>query len=698
MAGIILLNVWFFWPAFQGNLIAPKMKRDIPQEYFSLFEYARTLPTSARIAQLPLHTYAGWDYTNWGYEGPGFAWFNLKQPLLVRDFDRWNPGNEDFYNQAAQALYNEDVEAFASVLRRYEVSYLFVDGTIITPGRRESPSDVALELLAAAKAPRVWEQNDLALYDVRGFATPFAVAESIAGRASYARLSPQEYGTLTSPGFYELSTSATSPNTLLPFHFLTQDRPFPAANRTVWKSDLLSTSQSTALSSEDIYLLRQPDDVQLTTSVVFTYRDGQLFAKFAHQPVLSVNNATQILLPEVLDLTAPVVSTPAAVVVGVNGVFTKVEQNEISRPVIFSYSRELPPVIHYGPFVEGIPLEENVSRSAMEQVIATLSEAQQQVALVGNAPESLGFTPASDSVHILPFSDFESSNCDLFRRGQVSTSVLINSLEQIATDRGAICSSTTLQSGAPGDGLLIRLRGVNHEGRSVKAYLRNALTGRSEVEQLLPQGEFDTYFTVMNGKQWLATQETLYPYSLTLETRSFGQDSRNTIHSVEVSPLSTSYLAALRLEKSDQRSSLPVLTAGMTRIGHSRYQALVEQPNTDSLLSLSQAYDPGWLAFPTIQFWKPLQHIRYNGWANGWIVPGTCLSDSECTTQTITLLYWPQLFSFLGYTVLFIALIVIGWSALGEWRFLRNLEKQIIQDPKARRSLEKLRRLLEGKR
>src|SRR5690606_18159595 len=128
-------------------------------------------------------------------------------------------------------------------------------------------------------------------------------------------------------------------------------------------------------------------------------------------------------------------------------------------------------------------------------------------------------------------------------------------------------------------------------------------------------------------------------YSLTLETRSFGQDSRNTIQSVEVSPLSTTYLAALRLEKSGVQTSLPILTTGMTRIGHSRYQALITQPTTNSLLPLSQAYDPGWIAFPGLQFWKPLEHVRYNGWANAWIMSGSCTTEpTACGQKTITIL------------------------------------------------------------
>ena len=54
------------------------------------------------------------------------------------------------------------------------------------------------------------------------------------------------------------------------------------------------------------------------------------------------------------------------------------------------------------------------------------------------------------------------------------------------------------------------------------------------------------------------------------------------------------------------------------------------------LLKLSQGYDQGWTSLD-------LEHVKVDGWANGWIVP---------QSGTVTIFYWPQLLEFLGFGVL----------------------------------------------
>jgi len=130
-------NIYFIWPAFAGNLISPSMKVKIPQEYFQVFEYFQKQNTSARVAKLPLQTFWGWNFYDWGYQGAGFTWFGIQQPTLDREFDRWSPYNESFYNQASFALYNKDLVAFEKVLQEYQVKYLLLDESIINAGGSE---------------------------------------------------------------------------------------------------------------------------------------------------------------------------------------------------------------------------------------------------------------------------------------------------------------------------------------------------------------------------------------------------------------------------------------------------------------------------------------------------------------------------------------------------------------------------------
>ena len=100
------LLIYYTMPAFNGNLISPLMRIKIPSYYFDVFSYFNRQKDDGRIANLPIQSPWGWEYYDWykdkprfaedstrraSYQGAGFIWFGIKQPLLNRDFDRWNP-------------------------------------------------------------------------------------------------------------------------------------------------------------------------------------------------------------------------------------------------------------------------------------------------------------------------------------------------------------------------------------------------------------------------------------------------------------------------------------------------------------------------------------------------------------------------------------------------------------------------------
>lgn len=124
--------VAFMLPAFRGNLVSQAVQTQLPDYYKEMFGWFEG--KEGRIARLPLNTIWGWDYQGWGYQGSGFLGFGLAGPLLVRDYDRWSPGNESFYNQASFALYNNDPEAFEDTLKKYQVKYLLLDESIVNAG------------------------------------------------------------------------------------------------------------------------------------------------------------------------------------------------------------------------------------------------------------------------------------------------------------------------------------------------------------------------------------------------------------------------------------------------------------------------------------------------------------------------------------------------------------------------------------
>lgn len=133
LVGVTTAFVFSMKPSFNGNFISYVVKKEIPNEYFEMFNWFN-LHEDGRVAQLPLNTMWGWDYNNWGYQGSGFIGFGIKNPLLIRDYDRWSSQNETFYNQASTALYNKDSQTFKEILNKYQVKYLLLDESIINAG------------------------------------------------------------------------------------------------------------------------------------------------------------------------------------------------------------------------------------------------------------------------------------------------------------------------------------------------------------------------------------------------------------------------------------------------------------------------------------------------------------------------------------------------------------------------------------
>lgn len=142
-AGIIvastLLLVVYMWPAFTGNLIQPLMRINIPKQYFSLYSYMNSQKDSGRAADLPINSFWGWEYYNWygsampSYQGAGFLWFGMKQPLLNRDFDRWSSDNEEYYREMSYAVYTQNQTLLSAVLKKYNIQYFILDTSEIAP-------------------------------------------------------------------------------------------------------------------------------------------------------------------------------------------------------------------------------------------------------------------------------------------------------------------------------------------------------------------------------------------------------------------------------------------------------------------------------------------------------------------------------------------------------------------------------------
>lgn len=135
---VVVLIFGYSLPSFAGNFINTAMRVQIPTQYFQLFDYLNTQPDTLRVANLPINSPYGWVYYNWGYQGAGFLYFGIKQPLLDRDFDRWSPYNESYYREMSYAIYKEDPSLLKNVIEKYKIGFMLIDKNVIDPQNPKS--------------------------------------------------------------------------------------------------------------------------------------------------------------------------------------------------------------------------------------------------------------------------------------------------------------------------------------------------------------------------------------------------------------------------------------------------------------------------------------------------------------------------------------------------------------------------------
>jgi len=160
LVGIFVIagSVYVMLPVFRAELISSVVKTNLPTEYLQLFKWFEG--KEGRVVRLPVNTLWGWSYNTWKYEGSGFLSYGLENPLLDRDYDRWSPYNETFYNEISSVVYkyqlpeasdteNEEkkenektvtvdnqqvISEFEKILQKYQVEYLLLDESVVNAG------------------------------------------------------------------------------------------------------------------------------------------------------------------------------------------------------------------------------------------------------------------------------------------------------------------------------------------------------------------------------------------------------------------------------------------------------------------------------------------------------------------------------------------------------------------------------------
>lgn len=118
-------------PSFQGHYISSEMKVNLPNAYIQAVDFFKNEDKNKRIALLPDSTSWGWFNHNWGYNGSGFLWYAIEQPVVSRTFDVWSNESESYFWETKSALEAQDVKRFEAILEKYNIDYLFYDRSLL---------------------------------------------------------------------------------------------------------------------------------------------------------------------------------------------------------------------------------------------------------------------------------------------------------------------------------------------------------------------------------------------------------------------------------------------------------------------------------------------------------------------------------------------------------------------------------------
>ncbi|VVA43461.1 conserved membrane hypothetical protein [Candidatus Roizmanbacteria bacterium] len=248
------------------------------------------------------------------------------------------------------------------------------------------------------------------------------------------------------------------------------------------------------------------------------------------------------------------------------------------------------------------------------------------------------------------FFTHQAQTCNSFTSNKYSLENIVENDQNkilLNSQDGSSCLTTNLPNLTHQLGYLISIKAKNIEGKSLLLNLINNNSKRKDI---------DTYLSKNNN---LPTSFFVQPpmendglgYSLILDSISIGNMvSRNSIEEISINPIPYRFLTSIKFTKTDILNELKgkLITSLAIHNNIGFYQVELEQVNNDSIIYLSQSYNPGWIAFTN---GKILDHVLVNDWANGWKIDGQ--------TSKVTIIFWPQYLEFLGFALLAITFLSI---------------------------------------
>lgn len=655
-AVMALLIVLYSWPSFQGNFFYSRLRVKIPQAYFQTFDFFKKVDQNVRIANLPQHSFYGWQWNSWGYRGSGFLWYGIKQPILDRAFDVWSTADENYYWQLQTALDAQDMAAFERVLAKYDVSYLLLDESVVNRNTNK-PFDYQAweEFLAQSERIqpvatfdflKIYQFSEPEQAQTQAFVSLWSALPKVAQQANFT-WQDQAYQDLADYQEVNLdqaeqlypfaSLFSNHSQAELPFQLSETDEYFVltsflanqeilAANWQPEASELLATEKFFPVHLQWQTVGEQSFFTLEAISPILRFADRQLTWQW--QKSLELSSQSCLATKDcVLELNGQTLADFSAA--GEQTVLLRSQQQNslaLKQKAQSNYYDYL--------FID-------MSNQHFRQLEQQLPEAVSGITLLlpkesfGNLGQNLLETPLNQNT---------AKNCRQ-TAGSFYKETTVEGNLYTASNANS-CDSFYLAELAHNQGWLLRTESQHLSGLPMTFAVQVDSLGRSPLETYLPKtAALETSYFFLPPVENFGQG-----YSFYVASDAYGRlATQNRLASFAVYYWPYRFTQALRFSRAEV-SSAQTLTCQFKAEKKALWWYQVDLADCwgqAKLLKLSQAYDSGWLAVSKVDGqWSYLSHEKFSAWSNAWQLTGT--------EERVYLFFWPQLLEYLGFIFLII--------------------------------------------
>lgn len=625
-------------PSFTGNFFYSRLRVNIPDAYFNLFAYFKNeIPQNSRIANLPQHSFYGWQWNDWGYRGSGFIWYGIRQPILDRAFDVWSKDSERYYWQLQAALDKKDIELLENVFAQYDVNYLLLDESIINRNTKKPINYQAIKefLLSSEQIELIAEFDFLSVYSF--------LDQDRANKKDFINLYEKlplidnEYNfSWSDPAFADYA------------HYLTVDQQdaeviyaFPSLFTNHLQKDLefsLSEDESyfyiTSMGDNSLFnyqlfyedLLKTESKLAFRLSWLIENDQVQLNFRLLAPEIIEKQQVINFSLVKDFNFDVRSCLASEACYINVNnqlisplsesGEIDLLLDTRITNTIALS-TEQTNQYYNYAFF--------DLSLFSLESYKTELASDKE---LTIKIPRVL----LQSNIINTELNTTESKNCRAIQEAYVAKDLAEegNYYQAIGT---SICDDFYLANLNHDTGHLIKIDAQNFFSLPALFAVQVESLGRSPLETYLSEG--------INYQILPPTEYFNQGYTLYFSTDSYGSElNKNLLKSAEVFYWPYAFLSQLTWRKDELLLKNQEASCDFTVSKKALwfYQVDLSSNCQANYLSFTQAYDRAWLAY---QNGQKLKHYQFNNWANAWE-----LNDQN--HQRIYIFYWPQLLELFG--------------------------------------------------